>query len=73
MMKVSPLKIKKYISQSLHNQQLRQAVDKATDSSLITRQKVVDQIPYWEELRFKTHAIKKEVIENLADYSKKIV
>jgi len=67
-MNSSPLKIKEYIKSALADDRLRQAVDKATSSSLSTRQKQVDAIPYWQELRYKAHAIKKDVIENLADY-----
>lgn len=67
-MQTTPLKVKKYIKKALSDNLLRKAVNKATSSSLITRKKLVDQIPYWEELRLKTHAIKKDVMENLADY-----
>ena len=42
-----------------------------TDSSISTRKTVVREIPYWEFLRFKTHSIKKDVIENLDIYLEK--
>jgi len=67
-MKTSPLNTKFYIKNALADEQLRLAVDKATSSTLITRQAQVDLIPYWEELRHKAHSIKKEVMDNLADY-----
>ena len=67
-MHTTPKKTKKYIKKALADDLLRKAVDKATSSSLLTRQKLVDQMPYWEELRFKAHAIKKDVMENLGDY-----
>jgi L-lactate dehydrogenase complex protein LldF len=67
-MQTSPKKTKNYIKKALADELLRKAVDKATSSSLLTRKKLVDQMPYWEELRLKTNAIKKDVMENLADY-----
>ena len=67
-MHTTPNKTKKYIKKALADDLLRKAVDKATSSSLLTRQKLVDQMPYWDELRLKAHAIKKDMMENLADY-----
>lgn len=67
-MQTTPVKTKDYIKEALCDGQLRAAVDKATTSSVETRQKVVDLIPYWEELRQKGHSIKLDVMENLADY-----
>lgn len=67
-MKTTPKKTKKYIKKALADTLLRNAVDKATSSSLLTRKKLVDQMPYWEELRLKVHSIKKDVMENLGDY-----
>lgn len=67
-MQTTPKKTRKYIKKALADEFLRKAVDKATSSSLITRKELVDQIPCWEELRLKVHAIKKDIIENLAEY-----
>ncbi len=67
-MKTSPLQTKELIHDALQNTDLRRAVDKATDSSTESRQKIVDQIPYWEELRSKAHLIKKDVVEHLDIY-----
>jgi L-lactate dehydrogenase complex protein LldF len=67
-MYTTPQKTKKYIKKALADNLLRTAVDKATSSSLLTRKILVDQMPYWEELRLKAHAIKKDVMENLAEY-----
>ena len=67
-MSVSPLKTKELIDSALHNADVRKAVEKATDSSVLSRQKIIDQIPYWQDLRSKAHSIKKNVIENLDRY-----
>ena len=67
-MTVSPLQTKKLIKEALKNENVRKAVFKATDSSVLSRQKIIDQIPYWQHLRSKAHSIKKDVIENLDKY-----
>jgi L-lactate dehydrogenase complex protein LldF len=67
-MHISPRNTKSYTKAALRDAKLRAAVDKATSSSLVSRQQLVDQIPYWQELRAKAHSIKKEIIENLGDY-----
>ena len=67
-MHTSPLQTKELIKDALRNSDVRAAVDKATDSSILSRQKIIDQIPYWENLRSKAHSIKKDVIENLDKY-----
>ena len=67
-MVVSPLHTKELIKDVLQNSNVRKAVINATDSSVMSRQKIVDQIPYWEDLRSKAHSIKKDVIENLDKY-----
>lgn len=67
-MNTSPSHTKELISNALRNADLRAAVMKATDSTKESRQRIVDQIPYWEELRSKAHSIKKDVIENLDKY-----
>ncbi len=64
----APSKTKKLIKEALGNGALRSAVFKATESSALSRQKIIDQIPYWEDLRDKAHLIKKDVIENLSKY-----
>lgn len=68
MLKLSPIKSKKYAKQALQDTKLREAVAKATESSIKTRQKLVDEIPYWQDLRLKANSIKKNVMENLDDY-----
>jgi L-lactate dehydrogenase complex protein LldF len=65
---ISPLQTKTLIGEALIDLPLRKAVDSATDSSIASRQKIVNQIPYWEDLRTKAHAIKRDVIENLGKY-----
>ncbi len=67
-MKTTPLRIKKYVKQSLQNDLMRAAVRKATAIAVEKRQKLVDEIPYWEILRKKNHSYKREVIENLDRY-----
>jgi L-lactate dehydrogenase complex protein LldF len=67
-MHLTPLKTKKYIHSALSDDRLKESVDNATESSIVTRKKVVGQIPYWEHLRYKTHEIKKNVMENLDSY-----
>lgn len=59
---------KEYIKSALKNDGLRQAVDKATQTALSKRADKVRQIPYWEELRHKAHAVKRQVMEHLDEY-----
>ena len=61
-------KTKEYIKEALKDDNLRHAVDKATQTALKKRADKVEQIPFWEELRHKGHAVKKQVIENLDEY-----
>lgn len=67
-MELSPTKIKKYIHIALKDERLKAAVDKATQTALAKRQDKVDQIPYWDDLRLKSHAIKRDVMEHLDQY-----
>jgi len=67
-MKLSPLSTKKYIKQALKDEWLRSAVLKATETVVQSRTEMISQIPYWEELRYKLHSIKKEVIDHLDVY-----
>ncbi len=67
-MQLTPKKEKKYIREALNDSHLRASVDKATQTSLQKRQDKVDQIPYWEELRYRANAIKRDVTENLDRY-----
>ena len=67
-MHLSPLKTKKYVKAALKDERVRKAVDKATQTVINARKHVIDQIGYWEDLRLKNHAMKRDVIENLADY-----
>ncbi|MBN1483041.1 iron-sulfur cluster-binding protein [candidate division KSB1 bacterium] len=59
---------KSYIKQALNNDVLRAAVDKATRTAVKKRADKVDAIPYWEELRYRAHVIKRDVIEHLDTY-----
>jgi L-lactate dehydrogenase complex protein LldF len=59
---------KSYIKQALKDEPLRAAVDKATQTAVKKRADKVEAIPYWEELRHKAHAVKRDVIEHLDDY-----
>jgi len=67
-METTPVKIKKYIRSALKDPQMRTAVKKAAETAVQSRQKCVDEIPYWEDLRLKTHSIKKDVMEHLDQY-----
>ena len=67
-MELSPTRTKKYIKKALLDERLKAAVDKATQTALVKRKNKKDQIPYWEELRYKAHSIKRQVIENLDTY-----
>jgi len=67
-MELTPLKTKKYIKKALKDHLMRAAVDKAANLAVKKRQNVVDQIPYWEDLRLKIHSIKKDIMEHLDTY-----
>ncbi len=67
-MELSALKTKVYIKEALKDERLRDAVDKATQTAIKKRADKVQQIPYWEELRHKAHAVKRQVMENLDTY-----
>ncbi len=67
-MQVTPVNTKKYVRKALADSDMRKSVDNATRSTVDARQAIIDQTPYWEELRLKTHGIKKNVIENLDTY-----
>jgi len=64
-MNTSPKHSKELIRAALADGNLRAAVGKATGSTVESRQKIIDGIPYWEQLREKVYSIKKDVIENL--------
>jgi len=67
-MKMTPLKTKKYAKKAVKNQELKKALLSATKSTVESRQEIIDQLPYWEQLRQKAHDIKKQTIENLDKY-----
>ena len=67
-MQVSPTKSNKYIKKVLKDQNLKKALLNATQSTVESRQKIIDQTPYWQQLRQKCHDIKKDVLENLDKY-----
>jgi L-lactate dehydrogenase complex protein LldF len=64
-MNLTPLKTKEYIKTNLLDERLKAAVDKATQNAITKRNDKVDHIPYWEELRYKMHHIKRRTLENL--------
>ncbi len=68
---VSPKYIKKYVKQALKDENLRRAVDNATQSTVQARRAIIDQIPHWEDLRVKCHTIKQDVIDHLDHYLEK--
>lgn len=67
-MQLSPIQTKKYISGAIHDERLRLAVRKAMESTQETRQKLLAQMPDWQDLRAQAHAIKQQVIAHLPDY-----
>ena len=69
-MNLNPQETKKYISKALRDQNLREAVRKATESTIETRTNLINQIPEWQNLRESAHKIKKHVIWNLDRYLK---
>ena len=71
MQKETPLNIKRNVTEALANKKLRKAVLSATQSSQDSRDKIIGEIPYWEELRQKANNIKAEVINNLDTYLEK--
>ena len=68
MQKLSPLNIKENVAEALSDDSLKKAVLNATLSSLDSREKIIEEIPYWEELRQKTNNIKADLINNLDTY-----
>ena len=67
-MNITPLQEKKYIKNALKDERLRFAVFKSTETAVESRKKAVSNYPYWEDLRYKTHSIKKEVLDHLDTY-----
>ncbi|MCI0513910.1 lactate utilization protein [candidate division KSB1 bacterium] len=67
-MLLRPSKTKKYISRALRHPELREAVRKATDSSMETRRKIISQIPHWEDFRTQAHALKNDILNHLDVY-----
>ncbi|RPI01969.1 MAG: iron-sulfur cluster-binding protein [Calditrichaeota bacterium] len=59
---------RQYIRTALKNDNLRQAVNKATQTALQKRLAIVEQTPNWEDLRLRAHSIKQNVIEHLDEY-----
>jgi L-lactate dehydrogenase complex protein LldF len=60
--------IKSNVEKALADERLRRAVQNATESSESSREQIIAEIPYWEELRTKVNKIKAEVINNLDYY-----
>jgi len=71
MQKETPLNIKQNVADALVDRDLKKAVLYATQSSQDSREKVINEIPYWEELRQKTNNIKSDIINNLDTYLEK--
>lgn len=67
-MHLSPVQTKTYLHEALQDRNLREAVDKATQTALNKRRDKVDKLPYWEELRHQAHDTKKETLEHLDHY-----
>lgn len=67
-MELQASQTKAYIKAALKDERLRQAVDKATQTALTKRADKVAQTPYWEKLRQRAHALKRQVLEHLDDY-----
>jgi L-lactate dehydrogenase complex protein LldF len=67
-MNTSPIHTKELIKTALADENLRAAVKKATGSTVDSRRGIIEQIPYWEDLREKVYSIKKDAIENLDKY-----
>ncbi|MCK5145639.1 iron-sulfur cluster-binding protein [bacterium] len=61
---LKPRKTHHYIRQALKNDCLRAAVGKATDLAVRKRQDLVNETPYWEDLRHHVHHLKSKVLEN---------
>ncbi len=67
-MNLKASRTKFYIKSALKDEPLRKAVDKATQTAIKKRADKVEAIPYWEELRHKAHAVKREVMDHLDEY-----
>jgi len=64
----SPRDIKTYVRDALADEPMRAAVAHASDTSVESRNRIVEQIPYWDLLRQKVRSIKKDVLEHLDKY-----
>lgn len=62
---LQPRKTHRYIRRALANARLKAAVNKATQLAVDKRQAIVDETPYWEELRHRVYALKKSAVEQL--------
>ncbi len=67
-MSSSLIPFKELAHRNLASAQLRENLRKATGHSAQLRKEVVADVPDWEQLRSRAHAIKKEAIDHLADY-----
>ena len=71
-MNLTPKLFKTYASRSLNNPRLRKTYRNATHHALAKRLHVVQEVPEWEALRDRAHAIKEEVIDRLDYYLEKL-
>ena len=68
MHRITPTTNKKYIKKAVKDEHLKKVLLNATLSTVSSRQAIIDLMPYWEQLRRKTHDIKRDVIEHLDKY-----
>jgi L-lactate dehydrogenase complex protein LldF len=65
-MDLTPKNVKQYIKDALANPGLKKAVDNATTTAVNKRRMLVEKTAYWEELRRRNHAAKREILADLA-------
>ena len=71
-MNLTPRLFKTYASRSIDNPRLRKTYRFATQHALEKRLHVMQEVPEWEALRDRAHAIKEEVIDRLDFYLEKL-
>lgn len=63
-----PSHLKKNIRSALKDRNLREAVARATATSVAKRARIVDQTPHWESLRAEAARIKRDVVDRLDEH-----
>jgi len=63
-----PAHLKKNIQSALKDENLREAVARATATALAKRARIVDQTPHWESLRAEAARIKRDVVDHLDEH-----